>query len=370
MIIHDPCAARRKSLTKTMTTMTDANESEKNSRTTSAIPLIIGIAVVCIGAGPFAKRLAHRWDEHKTLSMQQVHEQLVQTQAPVQTEILQSMTELPESQKSELARRLTLDLQNAEPMVRRNVSTALGVLGPVASVAAPALDQLVLKDPDLRVRRAANAALSRLGISHISIAAVNKGLRNAEPTAQLSAIEAASRMGTAGGSVVTSLTQLLSSSNRSTQMKTALALGKMGSAAAPATSALSRIVEHPSKDAASADLRLAAVQALGAIGEPAASAVPSLLQALKDPSPMVRGAAASALQSIGKSNHRVLSALLKLEDDEEPTVRLRVLTAVAKLDPGSVETSALLRRHAQDPNLEVARQAEFLNRIKVGKKRG
>jgi hypothetical protein len=71
--------------------------------------------------------------------------------------------------------------------------------------------------------------------------------------------------------------------------------------------------------------RIAAAVALGRIGD--AKAVPALIRALKDKSPVVRGMAASALGRIG--DERAIPALEKLLGDPSDAVRDRARDALA-----------------------------------------
>jgi hypothetical protein len=77
--------------------------------------------------------------------------------------------------------------------------------------------------------------------------------------------------------------------------------------------------------------RIAAVVALGRLADP--RGFPALARALEDPSPVVRGVAASALGHLGLAGKdpRALPALEAALDDENAAVRDRALDAVVKL---------------------------------------
>ena len=74
--------------------------------------------------------------------------------------------------------------------------------------------------------------------------------------------------------------------------------------------------------------RLAALQALSAIGQKAATAAPDVIAALDDADAGVRTAAAVALGRFGKPGDAARAALRKALDDPEPAVRLAAAAAL------------------------------------------
>ena len=73
-------------------------------------------------------------------------------------------------------------------------------------------------------------------------------------------------------------------------------------------------------------VRATAADILGDIGKPAAEAVPTLIQALDDPSEWVRRNSVNALGTIGEGMEALIAAL----KDEHPLVRCNVVNALAR----------------------------------------
>ena len=156
--------------------------------------------------------------------------------------------------------KLVVDLKSNDSDVRRSAAKGLAEMGPEAKDAAPALLAALKNDKDLFVRRFAAKALGE--------------------------VEAA-----------------------------VTALGKMGEPAVPplidALKNKSADPKKPKKGPAATDstafVRTKAAEALGNMGPKAKSAVPALIDALKDPN--VRTEAAIALGNIGPDAKSAVSAL-------------------------------------------------------------
>ena len=69
---------------------------------------------------------------------------------------------------------------------------------------------------------------------------------------------------------------------------------------------------------------------MGDIGQPAAEAVPALIQALNDPSEWVRRNAVNALGTIGEGTEALITAL----KDDHPLVRCNAVNALARTCKG------------------------------------
>ena len=106
----------------------------------------------------------------------------------------------------------------------------------------------------------------------------------------------------------------------------AYALSAVGAAAVPAlTSVLS--------DDVAWWVRATAADILGDIGKPAAEAVPTLIQALNDPSEWVRRNSVNALGTIGEGTEALITAL----KDDHPLVRCNAVNALARTCKGTDE---------------------------------
>ena len=96
------------------------------------------------------------------------------------------------------------------------------------------------------------------------------------------------------------------------------ALGAIGEGAAPAVPALIHSLESDEDE----DVRANAAEALGLVGEPAAEpAIPALLKALKDAEPQVRAYSAWALGEIAYESKEAEDALAAAMEDDDEHVR-------------------------------------------------
>jgi HEAT repeat protein len=154
---------------------------------------------------------------------------------------------------------------------------------------------------------------------------------------------------------------LLDSYARASGTKLDLDSGASGVAAGPDTSQLIRLAGNTKSSQ-----RLQAIQALELQGVGAKTAIPILIQALKDSDPVIAAAAAQALESIGPPPKEGLQILLTGLRDANASVRLYSLSALAKMGPDAdFATSAVVGALA-DPDVQV-RQKAALALAKIGK---
>jgi HEAT repeat protein len=91
--------------------------------------------------------------------------------------------------------------------------------------------------------------------------------------------------------------------------------------------------------------RHTAIQALGKIGTPA---VPLLLQALRNPEPLVRDGAANALYAMGAQASAATPALVAALDDSESFVRGMAAAALGAIGVGAQQAVPALLRLLND----------------------
>jgi HEAT repeat protein len=212
-------------------------------------------------------------------------------------------------------------------VARRGVAMALGLIGPEAKNAIPALVE-ALSDADPLVRGEAAVALSRI-----------------DPTAD---------------GVVAALSRALADSDYGVRNNVAKALGRCGPAAKPALAALKKTLRDQKKE-----VRWAAFEATARIG-PQAAAV--LIEALGDGSDAWhRKHAARALGSIGPKGRQAerVAALIIALRDSDAEVRREVVWSLALIGPaaGSAATG-LQKARDSDPDYVVRHAAgEALKRI-------
>lgn len=182
-------------------------------------------------------------------------------------------------------------LKTDDTLARRRATDALGLLGPAAREALPALAQ-ALRDEDEPVR-----------------------------------LNAAYALGEIGGPAVPALADALRTGPEDARRAAGYGLAAAG---APAVEALLGMAGN-----AEEQVRLAAVDALGDLGPTAAVAVPVLAGALGDESGWVRRHAAEALGFVGAAAGDAAPALAEALRDERPYVRFNAATALARIGPGA-----------------------------------
>ena len=159
--------------------------------------------------------------------------------------------------------KLAEGLKEEEPRSRRTVVDVLETLGATAAPAAPALVR-ALSDPDPFVRWAAARTLGKIAPAVSNLA-------------------------------VPALAAMLDDADLDLRVAAAAALEHYGKAAATALPDLIRAL-----GASDAEMRVAVIRALGAIGVPdARQAIPALTAAVGDPEPRVQEAAAQVLGDFG-----------------------------------------------------------------------
>jgi HEAT repeat protein len=189
---------------------------------------------------------------------------------------------------------LTAALGSKDSEVRANAVGALGAMGRPAKERIPAIAELLAKDPEHRVRRAAAAALGRVALGErTAVFALLKVLDEKEEGIE-------EKVASVRGSALE-------------------ALGYMGASAVPA---LVEALAEP-------DVRMRMHAAAMLAGSGAASqAVPALEKALGDADPAVRSYAARALGAAGAAATRRVPALTKLLEDKDESVRYGAKQAI------------------------------------------
>lgn len=135
----------------------------------------------------------------------------------------------------------------------------------------------------------------------------------------------------------------LSSPEGGVRVKSALSLGKMGSAAKPSVDALAKALSDSNEH-----VRRCASIALGQIGEASEKAISALAAALSDPVPSVRCQAALALWRLNASDARALRTLKENLAGGDWDARYAAAEAAVEMGEAAKETVPLLRKILQD----------------------
>ena len=171
------------------------------------------------------------------------------------------------------------------PNVRRAAVRALDDLRERSAI--PALEGMVVNDPDPDTRRAAAEALGDFSAAR-SLDPLSRALADRDPDVQRDAAQAIGNLDEVSKAPA-ALVRATTSSDLELRRRATRTLGKIGD---PAT--VQALTDRLSDD--DRDVRLSAVEGLGEMK--VQSAIPSLTRALNDRDPEVRRAAAEAL---GKS---------------------------------------------------------------------
>ena len=250
---------------------------------------------------------------------------------------------------------------DATPLAALDSIERLTELVPGSAPAAIAGLMGVLGDPRPRVRLRAASILGTQGMAKRVAAAVGRDLSDRSPVVRLEATrvmralgddackvyreELLARLGDADAQVVVEAAAALGDSypseaalalvrafprldqaGRMAAENALAALGPMTGEAAPTLAAM-----VAGSDPAA---RWAALIALSTAGTDAAVAIPAIEGALNDPNPSVQQKAADALSSVGRGNPRAFDALVRrVRGEPDPWVRQTFVDALIKIGP-------------------------------------
>jgi HEAT repeat protein len=224
---------------------------------------------------------------------------------------------------------------------RTHAAEVLGLAG--APAAVPALVE-ALRDrheDEASVKVAAAAALARLR-DPSAIALLVGELRTVDEQSSRSVAEALVAF---GEMAVDALLELLAdAAHPAGRLWAARILGRLGSARA-VDDLIARLSDRDDR------LRMAAAEALGAIGDPRALQ-PIVRATLRDPAPQVRAHAAGAVARI--EGERAIDVLVAALADPDYATRIRALEAFETM---RIEDTGPLESALRDPNGEVRRRA-------------
>jgi vesicle coat complex subunit len=185
--------------------------------------------------------------------------------------------------------KLIAELGSSDPATRRVAARALGVQTPPDDRAVAALTKAVA-DSDAEVRQAAIAALGQIGPAAKSgRPALKQALDDPAVTVRRKAALAIGRIAPTDES----FQPVLIAAMREGDGRILLAVGAMGQDALWAVPTLIGLLSHQQ-----AKVRSLAAHTLGRIGPTAGDAQPALEQLLRDPNAAARGAAQDALDQI------------------------------------------------------------------------
>jgi HEAT repeat protein len=247
--------------------------------------------------------------------------------------------------------------------VREAAAVALGKLKPHSKTAVLPL-AAALKDPDPAVRSVAGEALRELGEDAVAardaLLAAFQDTKN-DPFTRVHAAEALSRLGNDGVVVVPELAKTLGDKDAPVLVRkmSAELLGRFGQAAGASVGALEAALKVKE-----ADVRRAAIIAVGRIGFKAKEAWPTvqkLLEKAYEPDPAVRTQAIRVAGVIGREEPKTvlpaLTGLLKTEDNVE--AKIAAVQEIASFGEAAGGAVPQLKELAQsDPRASVREAAQ------------
>lgn len=230
-----------------------------------------------------------------------------------------------------------------EFMLRREAARALGLMGPVAKPAIPTLMAVVENESEnVGYRCSAAKALGQLKFAD-AVPVLTKILRQRGELRRIGKDShmrgaAANALGLMGDKAMPAISVLVAtlkdgSETPGVRSEAAEALGRLKYE--PAVPALIKMLEEKDlrwgKHMAS-DLRKSVVRALGYMGPQGKTAVPTLIETLKDDEAYIRKCAADALGSMGPQAKAAGPALKEALEDDDRNVRRSAADALKKIE--------------------------------------
>ncbi len=273
------------------------------------------------------------------------------------------------------------------PAMRAAAAHAIGLMGPSAQAAVPALTKALHDEKTVAWYSA--LALAKRG--NPGVQALVQSLTNTAPDQCGFVCYALSTQGVTASNAVPLLAKLLETGRSDVSEQAGLALSNVGPLAVPvlthalehtnlavrlvairglavmgpiARGALPKLREKADLDEAAA--KAAAVEALLQIRPTAALVLSAVTNALRDVDREVRGKAIQALSRAPEAARRIPFALIGALDDPSPDVRASVVDILGKLAASEPAVLSALEERLRDGNLYVRQKAtEALNRARA-----
>lgn len=269
------------------------------------------------------------------------------------------------------------ELQDPKPLVRVQAGLALAELGPAARESEAAL-VAALQDPDPEVRSSAVVALGATGADgNAAIEGLARALQDESWFVRFPATQALARLGPKAAPARAALVEAMAPKDGVKDFRpircaqAAAALAKIDPGAPEIQRALPLILEKLlGYDGDGSDgARVVGAEMLGECGRAALSAVPALIQRLKDPDGDVRVAVAVALIKISQEKQTEAALATLGAELKNPDLFIRILAADAAggLGPRGKPLSGALSALLQDAEPEVRQSARDALRKVSGK---
>jgi len=266
-----------------------------------------------------------------------------------------SLGDIGQGNASEAVLALNGALQDKNLFVRFSAANALGQIGPAAANAVGSL-RTAAQDTEWLVRVAAVRASGKIGsgpAADKAIPLLKEALRDKDLLVRLAAAEALGQIGALAENAVADLKKAVQDSEGLVRRAAITALGRIAQGGVDeARLAIEEALQSPR-----ADIRLYAVDTIWRTGVPLKSAVPPLLQLLRDVQAETRRAAAGALGRVRPAISEIVDALKVALTDKDASVREASASALGNLGNTAKDAVPNLRQALKDSNREVRRAA-------------
>jgi HEAT repeat protein len=229
-------------------------------------------------------------------------------------------------------------LKGKDVATREKAARALGVLGPRAKTAAPALRQ-VLEDKNISV----TAAEALWKVDKTAFIQVLKNKRQAQ--SRWAAVLALSNLGNAAREVTPLVVAIAKDERDSDRPHALLALGNLGGD----PKVILPVLTAALRDQRGQYARIMAAQGLGCLGSKAKTAVPQLKRALEDEDAQVRVDAAGALWRVAKKADLAVPVLIKALAKDSGADRYRAMFYLGKIGKAAHQAVPALLAVWKDP---------------------
>jgi HEAT repeat protein len=235
-------------------------------------------------------------------------------------------------------------LSDNDREVREHAATALGQIGRPARAAIPTLVNMLRSDEEFGARQHAASALGNIGEAGEALPALITALTDPDINVRIVAAEALGKLGSAAAPAASQLLLVLKdmqTGREGVRQQAAFALGKIGMATPNIISALCEARNDPHRDP-----RRFAVRALGDLGPDAESAAIEVANALDDDEANVREDAAEALGKICRRATQIVPNLVRKLEDENCPVRYKAAEALGRFGADAIEAIPELEKQS------------------------
>jgi HEAT repeat protein len=242
-------------------------------------------------------------------------------------------------------------LASSDPATQEQTHQALKDGG---RAAVPVLVEVLQKEDNADARWKAADLLGRLGPAGrqipAALSALAAALKDANSHVRAVAATALASIGPAGPEAIPALQELLATPDCLPALR---ALAQYGPDAAPAIGKIVPLLRHEGDS----EIRWNAARTLAKIGPAAKEAAPMLVEAMKDPDPLVREHAAEALGCIGPEAKETIQDLVKVLKDPDARVRRDAVRSLGQMGAAAKSAVESIRPLLQDKEERVRKAA-------------